>query len=165
LSTQSRQRCETHLEDHQTEHFENAARRALTARRADDLDYFVRKGALLRGFREFEYRDHRFEVRPFGLGWRVFIYTPGSGILFRDVPRSLKPDSRDAVIQEAREVVDQRIRENRLALSHDQVRTKKSKGPIRRYRPVLPVLSIPVFVPTAVGGIKMKLGSNRWRLR
>ena len=37
-----------------------------------------------------------------------------SGILFRDVPRRLKPDSRDAVIQEAKEVVDQRIRENAL---------------------------------------------------
>ena len=116
------------MEHHQTEHFENAARRALTARRADDLDYFVRKGTLSRGLREFEYRDHRFEVRSFGAGWRVFIYTPGSGILFRDVPRSFKPDSRDAVIQEAREVVDQRIRENRLALSHYLVRRRRERS-------------------------------------
>jgi hypothetical protein len=112
------------LEHHQTGHFEEAARRALTVRRADPLDYFVRKGTLSRGPRESEYRDHRFEVRSFGAGWRVFIYTPGSGILFRDVPRSFKPDSRDAVIQEAKEVVDQRIRENRLALSDYQVRTE-----------------------------------------
>ena len=113
------------MEHHRIGHFEEAARRVLTVRRADSLDYFVRRGTLSRGPREFEYRDHRFEVRSFGPGWRVFIYTPSSGILFRDVPRSLKPDSRDAVIQEAKEAVDQRIRENRLALSDYQVRTEK----------------------------------------
>ena len=102
------------MKHHQTEHFDETARRVLTFSRADSLDYFVRRGALSRGPREFEYRDHRFEVRSFGAGWRVLIYSAGSGILFRDVPRSLKPDSRDAVIQEAKEVVDQRIRENAL---------------------------------------------------
>ena len=110
------------MKHHAPEHFKETARQ-LTARRGDTFDYFVRHGVLARSTREFAYRDHRFEVRSFGPGWRVFIYTPSSGILFRDVPRSLKPDSRDAVIQEAKEAVDQRIRENRLALSDYQVRT------------------------------------------
>ena len=92
-------------------HFGDAVR--LLKARSDTLDYFVREGTLSRGPREFEYRDHRFDVCSFGRGRRVFIYAPGSGTLFKDVPRSFKPDSRDAVIQEAKETVDQRIRENR----------------------------------------------------
>lgn len=115
------------MEHHRTGHFEEAARRGLTVSRADSLDYFVRRGTLSRGPREFEYRDHRFEVRSFGAGWRVFIYAPGSGILFRDVPRSFKPDSRDAVIQEAKDVVDQRIRQNRLALSDYQCGQRRER--------------------------------------
>ena len=110
---------------HQPEHFEQVARR-LSARRNDTFDYFIRQGVLSRGLREFEYRDHRCEVRSFGPGWRVFLHTPGSGILFRDVPRSLKPESRDAVIQEAKEVVDQRIRENRQFFEALEVRQKKN---------------------------------------
>ena len=113
------------MEHHQSEHFKEIAR-LLTAKRADTLDFFVRQGTLSRGPREFEYRDHRFEVCSFGPGWRVFIYTPGSGIVFQDVPRSFKPESRDAVIQEAKELVDLRIRANHLALLGDQVRTEKN---------------------------------------
>ena len=89
------------MKHRQPENFEDAAR-LLSARRNDTLDYFVRHGVLARSSREFAYRDHRFLVRSFGSGWRVFIHTPGSGILFKDVPRSFKPESRDAVIQEAK---------------------------------------------------------------
>jgi hypothetical protein len=113
------------MKHHAPEHFKETARQ-LTARRGDTFDYFVRHGVLARSTQEFAYRDHRFQVRSFGPGWRVFIYTPGSGVLFKDVPRSLKPDSRDAVIQEAKEIVDQRIRANRLALRCYQARAEKS---------------------------------------
>ena len=68
------------MEHHLPEHLGESARQ-LTAR-YPTLDYFVRRGALSLGPRGFEYRGHRFEVRSFGTGWRVFIYTPGSGVLF-----------------------------------------------------------------------------------
>ena len=112
------------MKHHAPEHFKETARQ-LTARRGDTFDYFVRHGVLARSTREFAYRDHRFQVRSFGPGWRVFIYTPGSGVLFKDVPRSFKPDSRDAVIQQAKEIVDQRIRANRLALQCYQAGREK----------------------------------------
>jgi hypothetical protein len=110
-----------HMKHHQPEHFSVIAR-GLSALRDHALDYFVRHGSLVRGPREFEYRDHRCEVRQFGPGWRVFIYTPGSGLRFSDVPRSVKPDSRDAVIHETKELVDQRIRANHLALLGEKVK-------------------------------------------
>ena len=113
------------MKHRQPENFEDAAR-LLSARRNDTLDYFVRHGVLARSSREFAYRDHRFLVRSFGSGWRVFIHTPGSGILFKDVPRSFKPESRDAVIQEAKEAVDQRIRENLQFFEALEVRQKKN---------------------------------------
>ena len=112
------------MKHHAPEHFKETARQ-LTARRGDAFDYFARHGVLARSTREFSYRDHLFQVRSFGPGWRVFISTPGSGVLFKDVPRSFKPDSIDAVIQEAKEIVDQRIRANRLALQRYQAGREK----------------------------------------
>jgi hypothetical protein len=57
---------------------------------------------------EIEYRGYRLEVRPLSQsGWKVFIYPPNGVVALEKFPRSEALGGRDAVIEEAKRVVDQ----------------------------------------------------------
>ena len=59
---------------------------------------------------ESNYRDYRLAVRAAGPGWRVFIYEPGSSLAFKEMPHTRDKGAREVVIEEAKALVDERIR-------------------------------------------------------
>jgi hypothetical protein len=52
------------------------------------------------------YRGYRLFVQQFGLGWRVFIYAPGNNIALSESPNTQDSNGQDAIIREARAIVD-----------------------------------------------------------
>ena len=54
------------------------------------------------------YKDHRFAISAVGKGWRVMIYAPGSVIALPASPTNLEECPREAVIAEAKGIVDAR---------------------------------------------------------
>jgi hypothetical protein len=54
------------------------------------------------------YKDHRLVVRRVGKGWRALIYPPGSAMALRESPATLEHCTREAIIAQAKWVVDAR---------------------------------------------------------
>ena len=54
-----------------------------------------------------EYGGYRLALRSHGsVGWKVFIYPPGGVTALETMPHSQAPDSRDAMIAEAKQVAE-----------------------------------------------------------
>ena len=53
-----------------------------------------------------EYMGYRLDARPVGKGWRVLIYPPGTGSALSDYASDLEKGSKEAVIRNAKEIVD-----------------------------------------------------------
>jgi hypothetical protein len=54
------------------------------------------------------YKDHRFVVSKVGNGWRATIYAPRSLSPLRESPTNLEQSSKEAIIAEAKWIVDAR---------------------------------------------------------
>ena len=54
------------------------------------------------------YKDHRIVVSRVGKGWRAMIYAPGSKAALRESPAMLEPYRKEAIIAEAKWIVDAR---------------------------------------------------------
>ena len=54
------------------------------------------------------YKDHRISVTSVGNGWRAMIYAPGSNTALPDCPASLEYCLREAIVVEAKRIVDGR---------------------------------------------------------
>jgi hypothetical protein len=54
------------------------------------------------------YKDHRIIVRSVGRGWRATIYAPGANTALRDSPASLEECRKEAIVAEAKGIVDAR---------------------------------------------------------
>jgi hypothetical protein len=54
------------------------------------------------------YKDHRLVLRRVGKGWRTLIYPPGAAVALRESPATLEHCTREAIIAEAKWVVDAR---------------------------------------------------------
>ena len=56
-----------------------------------------------------EYRNHRLEVSSLLKGWRVTIYPPSSAVALRDSPSTLEKCPKEAIVAEAKKIVDARL--------------------------------------------------------
>jgi hypothetical protein len=54
------------------------------------------------------YKDYRIVVSSVGRGWRATIYAPGSNTALRESPASLEECRKEAIVAEARWIVDAR---------------------------------------------------------
>jgi hypothetical protein len=54
------------------------------------------------------YKDYRFVVSKVGKGWRAMIYAPRSSSPLRESPTNLEQCSKEAIIAEAKWIVDAR---------------------------------------------------------
>lgn len=54
------------------------------------------------------YKDYRIVVSSVGRGWRALIYAPGSNTALRDSPASLEECAKEAIVAEAKCIVDAR---------------------------------------------------------
>lgn len=54
------------------------------------------------------YKDHRLVVSKVGKGWRAMIYVPRSSSPLRESPTNLEQSSKEAIIAEAKCIVDAR---------------------------------------------------------
>ena len=54
------------------------------------------------------YKDHRIILCRVGKGWRATIYAPGSNTALRDSPASLEECRKEAIVAEAKWIVDAR---------------------------------------------------------
>jgi hypothetical protein len=54
------------------------------------------------------YKDHRIIVSGVGRGWRAMIYAPGSNTALRESPASLVECRKEAIVAEAKWIVDAR---------------------------------------------------------
>ena len=54
------------------------------------------------------YKDHRIIVSSVGRGWRAMIYAPGSNTALHDSPASLEECRKEAIVAEAKWIVDAR---------------------------------------------------------
>jgi hypothetical protein len=59
-----------------------------------------------------DYNGYRLEVAPLGKGWRVSIYPPDSTLALRESPSILEKVPKEAVIAEAKKIVDARAATN-----------------------------------------------------
>jgi len=57
---------------------------------------------------ELVYKDHRIVVSSVGRGWRAMIYAPGSNTALRESPASLEECRKEAIVAEAKWIVDAR---------------------------------------------------------
>jgi len=57
---------------------------------------------------ELTYKDHRIVISGVGNGWRAMIYAPRSSFPLRESPSNLEQCSKDAIIAEAKWIVDAR---------------------------------------------------------
>ena len=57
---------------------------------------------------ELIYKDHRIIVSSVGKGWRAMVYEPGSRVALRASPSTLEKCSKEAIIAEAKWIVDAR---------------------------------------------------------
>ena len=62
--------------------------------------------SLTHGGEDIEYAGYRLEVRPYGLGWRVFIFAPNSDDPLTQTPWSHDPEERADIIVKAKALVD-----------------------------------------------------------
>jgi hypothetical protein len=67
------------------------------------------------GVQNINYRQYRLEVRRQGPGWKVLIYPPGAVFGLSEVPNTEENDEREAVITQAKKVVDADIEKKRDA--------------------------------------------------
>jgi hypothetical protein len=65
------------------------------------------------GVENINYRQYRLEVRYQGPGWKVFVYPPGAEFGLSETPNTEEKDEREAVIAQAKEVVDADIEKKR----------------------------------------------------
>jgi hypothetical protein len=65
------------------------------------------------GVENINYRQYRLEVRHQGPGWKVFIYPPGAVFGLSETPNTEESDEREAVIGQAKKVVDGDIEKKR----------------------------------------------------
>jgi hypothetical protein len=56
-----------------------------------------------------EYKGYRIEVSSVGRGWRASIYSPGSTAVLSDSPSNLEKSPQEAIVAEAKKVIDVRI--------------------------------------------------------
>ena len=61
---------------------------------------------------ETRYRDYLIVLEPFGAGWRVFIYAPGSVLPHEEIPSTSNPAGRSQLMDEAKGIVDRLLRLN-----------------------------------------------------
>jgi len=61
------------------------------------------------GEEDIDYNDFRLKVRRFGSWWRIFIYAPGSILIYEKIPNTGQYGERNKVIAEAKGLVDQRM--------------------------------------------------------
>ena len=54
------------------------------------------------------YKDHRIVISSVGRGWRAMIYAPGSNTALRESPASLEECRKEAIVAEAKWIVDAR---------------------------------------------------------
>jgi hypothetical protein len=59
---------------------------------------------------ELNYKGYRLLVSPVGKGWRAMIYAPGSPSALPESPATLEKSSKEAIVAEARKIVDARLR-------------------------------------------------------
>ena len=52
------------------------------------------------------YREYKLDLERFSTGWSVVIYPPDGIVALADMPSTLDPSRRDAVLSEARAIVD-----------------------------------------------------------
>ena len=52
------------------------------------------------------YREYKLDLERLGPGWMVVIYPPDSAVALADMPSTLDPSRRDAMLSEARAIVD-----------------------------------------------------------
>jgi hypothetical protein len=57
---------------------------------------------------ELTYKDHRIVITGVGNGWRAMIYAPRSLSPLRESPTNLEQSSKEAIIAEAKWIVDAR---------------------------------------------------------
>ena len=57
---------------------------------------------------ELTYKDHRIVITGVGNGWRAMIYAPRSLSPLRESPTNLEQSSKEAIIVEAKWIVDAR---------------------------------------------------------
>ena len=57
---------------------------------------------------ELIYKEHRIIISRVGKGWRAAIYQPGSNIALRESPSTLEQCPKEAIIAEAKGIVDMR---------------------------------------------------------
>jgi len=57
---------------------------------------------------ELNYKGYRLLISPVGKGWRAMIYAPGSPTALPESPATLEKSSKEAIVAEARKIVDAR---------------------------------------------------------
>jgi hypothetical protein len=57
---------------------------------------------------DLSYKDHRIVITGVGNGWRAMIYAPRSIAALRESPTNLEESSKEAIIAEAKCIVDAR---------------------------------------------------------
>jgi hypothetical protein len=60
-------------------------------------------------FQTIDYYGYRLEVRPVLKGWRVSIFAPGSRFALAESPSTLESCPKEAVVAEAKRIIDSRI--------------------------------------------------------
>jgi hypothetical protein len=58
---------------------------------------------------ELDYKGYRLLVSPVGKGWRAMIFPPGSPSPLPESPAALEKSPKDAIVAEARKIVDARL--------------------------------------------------------
>ena len=58
---------------------------------------------------ELNYKGYRLLISPVGKGWRAMIYAPGSPTALPESPATLEKSSKEAIVAEARKIVDARL--------------------------------------------------------
>ncbi len=69
----------------------------------------MRKNHQLRRYKmaeELTYKGYRLLVSPVGKGWRAMIFPPGSSSALSESPAMLEKSPKEAIVAEARKIVD-----------------------------------------------------------
>ena len=61
---------------------------------------------------ELTYKGYRLFVNRVGKGWRAMIYAPGLSSALVESPVTLEPISKEAIVAEAKQIVDARLSAN-----------------------------------------------------
>jgi len=73
------------------------------------------------GVKNINYRQYRLELQHQGPGWKVFIYPPGAEFGLSEVPNTEGSDEREAIIVQAKKIVDADIEKKRDTPSSNYV--------------------------------------------